>query len=175
LRGSTSTCSLQTNGGQEGGHRGLVEVGRLSAAKAGWQRHQSIANSNETTDRAANGLKHATDFSVASLANDHLVPAVCTLPAGGFDLIELGRWLAISQVNPRAKLLELLVFQLTKDSNGILPLDLISGMHEPIGQLTRGGEQEQTLGVDVQTANGDPTPKLHGRQFFEYGDAMLGV
>ena len=41
-------------------------------------------------------------------------------------------------------------------------------VHQPIGQLTVGGEQQQTGGVDVQAPHGDPARVLNARQTIKY-------
>ncbi len=48
-------------------------------------------------------------------------------------------------------------------------------MHQPVGQLAVGGEQQQAAGVDVEAADGDPALALEPRQPVEHGAPPLGV
>ena len=49
------------------------------------------------------------------------------------------------------------------------------GMHQFVGERAIGGEEQQTGGVDVEPADGDPARALQSRQLFEDGRAAFGI
>jgi hypothetical protein len=57
----------------------------------------------------------------------------------------------------------------------VFALDLARGMHQPVGQLAVGGEEDQARGIDVEPADRDPAPLLGSRQTAEDGRALLGI
>src|SRR5690606_10484211 len=54
-------------------------------------------------------------------------------------------------------------------------LDAAGRMHQGIGQLAVGGQQQQAGGVDVQAADRHPARALQSRQRLEHGGAALGI
>src|SRR5690606_11660860 len=49
------------------------------------------------------------------------------------------------------------------------------GMHQRVGQVAVGGQQQQPGGVDVEPAHGDPARTFQARQLFEHGGATVGI
>ena len=46
--------------------------------------------------------------------------------------------------------------KLADDSNGILAIDLVTGMHKAVGKRAGGREEKKALGIEVKTAHGHP-------------------
>jgi hypothetical protein len=63
----------------------------LQAAR---QHHGSIANSNQTTHRMTNRLKHAPHLAISPFRNRDAVPAIGTFAAAFIDCTEMGRAIA---------------------------------------------------------------------------------
>src|SRR5690606_1961831 len=64
---------------------------------------------------------------------------------------------------------------LAVDAADVLALDTAGGVHQGIGQLAVGGQQQQAGGVEVQAADRDPARALQPRQRFEHGRPALGI
>ncbi len=43
-----------------------------------------------------------------------------------------------------------------QDTNGVLALPAVARMHEPIGDIARGREDQQAFGVQIQAPHGNP-------------------
>jgi hypothetical protein len=93
-------------------------------------------------------------------------------------------FLLLKMIKPCAPVLERYALQkLLDDGSGrppsdtyqILALDLARRMHEAMSQLAVRGEQQQAGSVDVQAADGDPSPKARRRQSLENSGTALGV
>lgn len=78
-------------------------------------------------------------------------------------------------LTPGQQRLGLFLGQLAEDAHGILTFDFIARVHEAIGQLAAGGENQQAGGVDVGPADGDPLAVFDPRQVVEHGDAVARI
>ena len=70
------------------------------------------------------------------------------------ELVELRH--AVLKLNALLKLKHLLGLKLADDSNGILAIDLVTGMHKAVGKRAGGREEKKALGIEVKTAHGHP-------------------
>ena len=99
----------------------------------------------------ANGFKHAADFAVASLGNRNFVPAVSTFSTTGFYGAKLGN--AIFKRYPFEQAFLLFIVQRAQHPHGIFTLQAKARMHQFISQLARTRQQQQTFGIQIQSAN----------------------
>ena len=83
--------------------------------------------------------------------------------------------LAILQRHALAQLRRLLCRQHTENSRRILAFHLEARMHHGVGQLARGGEDQQTAGADIQTPDRQPARAAQRRQLGKHGFAALRV
>ena len=121
------------------------------------------------TDR----LEHASDLPVAALGNGDPVPAVGPVTATILDGAELRH--AVVELDAIEQTAFLLVGQGAQHPHRVFALKPETGMHEPVGQLTRAGEQQETFGVQIQSPDGLPLAVLQSGQPAEHGRAILGV
>ncbi len=84
-----------------------------------------------------------------------MIPHVLPFTATQFDAVKLGQ--AILQLHTFLQLFDDLGRDFTAHTHRVFTLDLHRWMHQTIGQLAIGGEDDQTIGVDVETADRDPT------------------
>src|SRR5207244_12814391 len=57
----------------------------------------------------------------------------------------------------------------------VLALDVVARWHQPIGELTGIGEQQQTFGVVIETPDADPLAVADRRQLLEHRRAAFGI
>ncbi len=89
------------------------------------------------------------------------------------DVGELGR--AVLEHDTRLQALEHLVIHFPTYAHGVFAVHFVRRVHQAVGQLTVSGEQQQTGGVDVQTADVDPTTFLGAWQAIKHGRATFRV
>ena len=75
---------------------------------------------------------------------------------------------AVFQLDAGQQLLAHAFFQLAQRTHGVFAVDVVARVHQPVGQVARGREQQQAFGVEVEAADGQPFAGLHGRQAVEY-------
>jgi hypothetical protein len=67
----------------------FIELDKSTALEAARQHDRAIANANQTANGVSDSFKHTPHFAVSAFGNRHLVPAVGTLAATGFNRTEL--------------------------------------------------------------------------------------
>src|SRR5213594_3472593 len=111
-------------------------------------------------------LEHAPDLTVAPFAQHDLVPAVRSAAPARGDAVEPG-WAVES--DPLSESAELFARELAPHPHRVLALDLVARMHEPVGELARVREEQETAGIEVQPADRDPVTTPNSRQIVEHG------
>src|SRR5690606_4573394 len=137
------------------------------------EEYRSEAHPLEAVDPHALGFPQPTNFAVTALHQADVEPAVDAFATGADHIGELGR--AIVQHDAGLQALDHLFIDFAHDPHGIFAVHLRRRVHQAVGQLTIGGEQQQAGGVDVQPADVDPAALFQPRQLFEYGGAAFGV
>ena len=150
-----------------------VHVFVSPGAQVSGQHHRSEAHANEPAHGTAHRLEEAPHLVVSTLAEDDMEPSVRALASRGPQRVET--CFPIVQRNPAGKRLERLSARCTVYPDRVLPFDSGTRMHEPVGQLTVVGEQEQPGGIEVQSTDRDPPgPAEHGK-LVEYRRSSKGV
>ncbi len=121
----------------------------------------------------ANGFKHAADFAVASLGNRNFVPAVSTFSTTGFYGAKLGN--AIFKRHPFKQAFLLFIVQSAQHPHCVFTLQAKTRMHQLIGQLARTRQQQQTFGIQIQSANRLPFALKQLGQAPEHGWPVLRI
>lgn len=88
------------------------------------------------------------------------------------ELVELRH--AVLKLNALLKLKHLLGLKLADDSNGILAIDLVTGMHKAVGKRAGGREEKKALGIEVKTAHGHPAAPRRGEDAQRRRDGLQG-
>ncbi|MCY1227991.1 hypothetical protein D9M72_402840 [compost metagenome] len=81
----------------------------------------------------------------------------------------------ILQHHATLEVLEHFLGDLTTHTHRVLAVHLVGRVHQAVGQLTVGGEQQQAGGVDVQAADVDPAADLRARQTLENGRTAFRI
>jgi hypothetical protein len=95
----------------------------------------------------AHRLPQAPHLAVTALAQDDVVPVVGPFPTGVDDLLQ-ARPFAV-ELHPLAEVHEAGGRHRPEDAHGILALHLLGGVHQGVGQLPIGGEEQEAAGVEV--------------------------
>src|SRR5690625_32558 len=153
--------------------RGLVERLGLAAAQGARQLDAAVADALEAADQEALGIPEAPHFAVAAFADGDAEPTVAAAFADQFDRVETRR--AVVQVDAGFQLLEGFVRHFAVYAAQVFALDAGAGVHQRVGQVAVGGQQQQARGVHVQATDGHPAAAADPRQLLEHGGAALGV
>src|SRR6185312_3976741 len=154
-------------------HGFLVQRGAVVAAQGAWQLDAAVADALEAADQEALRIPQPAHFAVAALTDHHAEPAVAAAAADHGDLVEAGG--AVFQFHAGLELLDHLVGHFAVHAAEVFALDAAARMHQRVGQLAVGGEQQQAGGVDVEATHGDPARALQARQLLEHGGATFGI
>src|SRR5690554_1948735 len=100
-------------------------------------------------------------------------PGVDALAAELLNIGEAGR--TIFEHDPFDHGYHMFPTHLAHDPHSIFTLDLGRRMHQAVGQLAIRGEQQQSTGIDIQTANGYPALALETRQTLEHGTPSFRI
>src|SRR5574343_390996 len=150
---------------------GQVDPG--AALEATRQHDAAVADADQATDGQADRVEELADLAVAAFGDDHAVPVVHPLAAAVLHRLE-GGGLAFD-LDTGEQALAGLLLEAAQHAHGVLALDAEARVHQLVGQVTRGGEQQQAFGVDVQTADRLPLAVQQARQAAEHGGTLLGV
>ncbi len=133
----------------------------------------AVAHPHQTAHLHFLGFPQAAHFTVATLGQGDVEPLVQTFTAGRFDLVELGH--AIFQLHTLAQTLQHGFGDLAEHTHRVFTLHFVARVHQAVGQLTVRGEQQQTGGVDVETAYRDPAGALQLGQTIEHGGTTFRI
>ena len=190
-QGTDLTFDFHAHPFQHRPHLRGVEFNHLPACEPGWQPDLAKPHPHQTGHGEANGFKHLAHFTVAAFAQHHVVPLVGALAAALVDGIKFRRpcirrfiffVVAVSvgvgvvgNGHAFKQALGLFFGQFTQHPHRVFPLDFITRMHQAVGQLAAGGENQQPGGVDVETANRHPFAVFDTRQIVENSDAVARI
>ncbi|VVN49322.1 hypothetical protein PS639_06323 [Pseudomonas fluorescens] len=89
------------------------------------------------------------------------------------DVGELGR--AVFEDDACLQALDHLVIDFATHTDCVFTVHFVGRVHQAVGQLTVGGEHQQTGGVDVQTTDVDPATFFRARHLVEHGRTAFRV
>ena len=154
-------------------HFVLVQVDPDTALQAVRQHDAAVADADQAVHRQAHGIKEFAHLAVPTFRDDHAVPAVHAFAAAVFDGAEV-RFLAFD-VHTRQQATFRLLLQRAQHAHRVFALDAEAWVHHLMRQVTGVGEQQQALGVDVQTPDRLPLALRQARQTPVHGGAVLRV
>jgi hypothetical protein len=100
------------------------------------------------------------NFAVTPLPDNNVIPVIDATPTRIPDTNETGR--TIFQFYAVLEMLEHLRTDLTQYTHSIFAFQLLRGMHETIGKLPIGRQQQQAGGIEVKAPHGNPATPLEG-------------
>jgi hypothetical protein len=150
--------------------RQILRTPRLEARR---QRNTRVTDADQTGNHGAHRFDHAANLTIPAFAQCHVIPAVHPGAASIAELIELGR--AVIELNFGSQLLDLILGQPAKYTHSIGTLDLVTRVHQPVGQFAIIRRQQQAGGIEVEAADGNPTPLANGRERAEDGWAAFRI
>ena len=121
----------------------------------------------------AHRLQHATNLAIAPFRDGDAIPAIGAFTTSILDRTKRSH--AVVQPNAVQQVLFFFVAQGSQDAHGIFPLQSKPGVHQLVGQLTRAGEQKQTLSVQIQATDGLPFALLQTRKLAKHRRPVLRV
>ena len=127
------------------------QIHRRAALQAARQHHRAVADADQPTHGQADGVEQPPHLAIAALRDLDAVPMVRAFAAAVFTA-QKGRSLAFDR-HPRQQARALLVGQRAEHAHRVLALDAETRVHQAVGELTRGREQQQAFGVDVESAD----------------------
>src|SRR5512139_1683774 len=151
----------------------VVEFHLLPATQLRRQHDRTEADAREPRHGEAEMLEQAPHLALAALLDHHAVPAVGALAACGEAALQLRR--AVVELHPGEQLRNHVLGQFAQHPYRVLALDFEARVHQLVGELARGGEHHQAVGVVVQPADGNPLGTAQFGQRIEHGGAALGV
>jgi len=140
---------------------------------ARWQIEWTETRTHQATHGASCRRKQTPDQPVAALSHPHPIPAIGAFPTLRLEDLEVRR--PVVELHAGAQLVQLLRAQLADDPDRVVAARLEARMRQTVRDLTRIGEDEQTAGVEIQAAHGEPPAPFHDRHAVEDARAPLGV
>src|SRR6185437_4776269 len=114
----------------------------------------AIADALEPADQEALRVPQAANLAIAALADHHAEPAVAATAADHRDVVEAGR--AVVQFDAGFQALDDLVGHLAVHAAQVFALHAALGVHQAVGQLAVGGQQQQAGGDHQRRAGQRP-------------------
>ena len=169
-RASAAALLLDAERGQQRAHVVFFQLFPAATLQAARQGHRAVTGTDQARHGQADRLEHAAHFAVAAFADHHAVPLVDAFAAAVGDLGE--RRQAIVELDAGQQLLAHAFFQLAQRTHGVFAVDVVARVHQPVGQVARGGKQQQAFGVEVEPADGLMHPRYNIDR--EYAVRTLG-
>ncbi|CUJ18363.1 Uncharacterised protein [Bordetella pseudohinzii] len=155
------------------GHQRGIELFPAAAAQRTGQHQITEPGADQPADRDAHGLEHAAHFAVAAFLQRDAVPAVAAIAPEIIEGTESG--LAIIQVDALDQRLALRLVHLAQHAHGVFALGAVAGVHDAVGHIARGRENQQALGIQVQAAHRQPFAGAQLGQAGEHAGAAAGI
>src|SRR5471030_3192676 len=152
--------------GHELAHGVFFQLFPATALQVAWQGHRAVAGADQARHGQADGFEHAAHLAVAAFADDHAIPFVDAFAAAVGDLGEVRQ--AVVELDAGQQFLAHALFQLAQRAHRVFAVNAVARVHQPVGQVARGGEQQQAFGVEVEAADGQPFAGFHRRQAVEH-------
>jgi len=152
---------------------GLVDFVEVAGLEFVGQEGGAEADSLEAGHGAAGSFPQAADFPVAAFGQCHGVPGVAGGDFAGDDVGKPGR--AVVEFHAIEQLPDLFFADRPANPAQVLPVHVAGRVHHAVGQFPVGGQKQQSGGVDVQPAHGNPAGAFQAGQVVEYGLAPFRV
>jgi hypothetical protein len=146
-------------------HLGRRQLGPTSPRQPAGQRHRPEAQPHQTADRQPDHIEHAPDFAITPFADHHAIPGIRPVAAQIFDHRKHRRPILERHAFEQSR--ANLVVDSSENSHCVFTLPAVARVHELIGDIAGGSENQQPLGVEVQTPDRHPARALQARQSFE--------
>src|SRR5690348_4930588 len=151
----------------------VLQLDLLAALQLRRHGDHSVANPDETAHHQTERLEQTAHFTVASFRQRDLVPVVRPFAALVGKRGDPSH--AVVELHALAQRVLLLRGEGADHAHRIFAFDLVARMHQPIGELARGREQQQPLAVEIEPAHGDPLGASKPRQLLEHGRTAFRV
>ncbi|CUJ49428.1 Uncharacterised protein [Achromobacter xylosoxidans] len=138
---------------QRGDQRGVQFFPAATTQRAG-QHHVAKAGADQPADRYANRLEHAAHFAIAAFLQRHPVPTVAAVATQVIERAKSGH--AVFQLDAIDQRLTLRVVHLAQHTHGVFTLGAVTRVHDAVGHVARRGEDQQTLGIQIEPADRQP-------------------
>ncbi|CAB5517644.1 hypothetical protein LMG26857_06740 [Achromobacter anxifer] len=146
----TQQSQLDHQGGNERG----IQFFPAAAAQRARQDHVTEAGADQPTDGDAHGFEHAANFAVAAFLQGDPVPAVAAVAAQVVQRTERSH--AVVQFDAIDQRLALGLVHLAQHADRVLALRAVARMHDAVGHVAGGREDQQAFRIQVQAADRQP-------------------
>src|ERR1700674_5712370 len=133
----------------------------------------AVAHAHKAAHGKSEVLEHAPHLAVTSFPKHRPIPLVAAFTTLFAQPFELRR--SIIQRDARDQLFALFMGQLTHNAHGVLALHLKARVPHAVSQVATGGEDQQSTGIEVEPAHGNPFAPLYSGQFVEHRGAVLRI
>jgi len=157
----------------QGFNRFLIQFAAVAAFQQARQRNVAVTHAFQAADLKALRFPQTANFAITAFGQHDLEPGVRVARADAFDLVEFGR--AVFQCHTTCQSVHDVVWHFALNADDVFTLNCMRGMHQSIRQFAIGRQQQQTGGIDVQTADGNPARAFQARQRFKYGRATFRI
>ena len=127
---------------------------------------RTVTDPQQAADLEADRLPQSPYLPVAPLV-EHDAEAAVGAIAGRIRSDAVEPRLAILERDPRPEFLEDFRPRAAPQPDPVLPLDTARGVHQPVGELPIGREQEEPCGVHIEPPDTDPAPPAWAGQSLE--------
>jgi len=151
----------------------IFDFAPASGLQIFWQTQRSVAHASEAIHFCADRFEKSTHLAIPSLAQSHSIPDI-TAGALPFSLRPNGRERrgSIFKLDAGLKFFKGFRRQPAVHPRHVFALDFVARVHQPVGELSRVGEQQQPGRVDVEPPDGNPAS---GRETGKDGRAPLRI
>ena len=165
---------LEANLLTENIHFALAHFAPAAHGQIRGDEYRAETHALQAADHQPLGLPQTAHFAVTAFHHHAVIPVVEALTARcHLDIGELGR--TVFEHHAGFQALDHFLVDFAAHAHRVFAVHLEGWMHQAVGQLTVGGEHQQTGGVDVETADVDPTALFRPRQAVEHGRTSFGV
>ena len=144
-----------------------IEFFRATAQQSTRQLDTAVADAFQAADHQTLRFPHAAHFAVAAFAQHDAEPGMAVAAADHRDVVEVRG--AIVEFDAILETLDGLVGHFAMYAADVFAFNFRARMHQRIGEVAIGGQQQQAGRVDIETADCDPARALDLRQLFEHG------
>src|SRR5690606_6013849 len=150
-----------------------VEFLPASATQITWQHDFAKSCADQTADSDSSRFEHAPDLAITTFVQSGAIPAIAAFTANELKHTEFCQTILKLDAFYQPRLL--LCRQFAQHAHSVLSLCTIARMHEPVRQVTGGGQNKQALGVEIETPNRQPFPCLDLGKASEHGGSTAWI
>ena len=138
-----------------------------------WHKDTTITNTLQAADRNFLAFPESTHFPVATFHKNNVIPLILTFAIKITNVGKAGH--AVFEQHAFFQAIDHILINVTTYSYGVFAVDTTRRVHQLIRQFTVGGKKQQTAGINVQTADINPTLILCFRQMIKNGRSTFRV